>query len=73
MNEGAPKKSPASLSVPDMVRLLHASGSKHASEERVRADIEAGAPTNADGTLNLVHFTAWLARQVTAQEANRGH
>ena len=73
MSEVALKKSPASLSTDDMVRLLRASGSKHASEEHLREDIEAGAPTNADGSMNLVHYTAWLARQVTAQEANRGH
>lgn len=29
----------------------------------VRADIEAGAPTNADGTLNLIHYAAWLAKE----------
>jgi len=28
----------------------------------LHADIEAGAPTNADGTINLVHYAAWLNR-----------
>ena len=27
-------------------------------------DLAAGAPTNADGTLNLVHYAAWLNRQM---------
>ena len=67
------KKSPASLDIDDLVRLLRASGSRHAGAEQVRADIEAGAPTNADGTMNLVHYGAWLARQVAASEANRGN
>ena len=67
------KKSPASLSIEDALRLLRASGSRHASAESLRADIEAGAPTNADGTINLVHYGAWLARQVTASEATRGN
>ena len=62
------KKSPASLSVDDALRLLRASGSRHASTESLRADIEAGAPINADGTINLVHYGAWLVRQVMAQE-----
>ncbi|MFO0826723.1 MAG: hypothetical protein U0572_01130 [Phycisphaerales bacterium] len=66
---GNPKKSPASLDVDDVVRLLRASGSRHASADRVRADIDAGAPTNADGTVHLVHYGAWLARQVVAGEA----
>ena len=74
---GNAKKSPASLDIDDVVRLLRASGSRHASAERVRADIDAGAPTNpssgGDGTVNLVHYGAWLARQVAASEANRGN
>ena len=70
---GNAKKSPASLDIDDVVRLLRASGSRHASAERVRADIDAGAPTNVDGTINLVHYGAWLARQVAASEANRGN
>ena len=70
---GNAKRSPASLDIDDVVRLLRASGSRHASAERVRADIDAGAPTNVDGTVNLVHYGAWLARQVAASEANRGN
>ena len=29
----------------------------------LRADAAAGAPLNADGTLNLVHYAAWLVRE----------
>lgn len=67
------KKSPAALDVDDVVRLLRASGSRHASADRVRSDIDAGAPTNVDGSINLVHYGAWLARQVAAAETNRGN
>jgi len=67
------KKSPAALDIDDLVRLLRASGSRHVNVERVRADIDAGAPTNIDGTVNLVHYGAWLVRQVLASEALRGH
>ena len=70
---GNVKKSPAALDVDDVVRLLRASGSRHASPERVRSDIDAGAPTNVDGSINLVHYGAWLARQVAAAETNRGN
>jgi len=27
-------------------------------------DVLAGAPTNADGTLNLVHYAAWLVKEM---------
>jgi len=29
------------------------------TEESIRADLDA--PKNADGTINLVHYAAWLA------------
>ncbi len=32
-------------------------------ESLILADIEAGAPTNPDGTLNLVAYVAWLIRE----------
>ena len=64
---GNAKKSPASLDIDDVVRLLRASGSRHASAERVRADIDAGAPTNVDGTINLVHYAAWLVREMSGR------
>ena len=44
-------------------KLLAAAGNRRITEAMVRADIEAGAPTNADGTVNLVHYAAWLARE----------
>ena len=45
-------------------RILAAAGSRRITEAMVRADIDAGAPANADGTVNLVHYAAWLAREV---------
>ncbi len=44
-------------------RLLAAAGQRGITEAMVKADIEAGAPTNADGTVNLIHYAAWLARE----------
>jgi len=44
-------------------KILAAAGSRRITEAMVRADIEAGAPTNANGTVNLVHYAAWLARE----------
>ena len=45
-------------------KVLSAAGGRRITEEMLRADIDAGAPVNADGTLNLVHYTAWLVREV---------
>ena len=44
-------------------KILAAAGNRRITEAMVRADIKAGAPTNADGTVNLVHYAAWLARE----------
>ncbi|MBI1373342.1 MAG: hypothetical protein GC159_11480 [Phycisphaera sp.] len=44
-------------------KILATAGSRRITEAMVRADIEAGAPTNADGTVNLMHYTAWLVRE----------
>ncbi len=30
----------------------------------LQADVAAGAPTNADGTFNLVHYAAWLVKEM---------
>jgi hypothetical protein len=40
---------------------LQRAGAK-VTEESLKADIEAGAPTNADGTINFVHYAAWVVK-----------
>ena len=54
---------PTHLAIPAAVAVLRAAGSRHISEEALRRDLAAGAPANADGTVNLVHYAAWLARE----------
>ncbi len=44
-------------------KILATAGSRRITEAMVRTDIQAGAPTNADGTVNLIHYAAWLARE----------
>jgi hypothetical protein len=51
-----------SLTVADAARLLTRAGGQAVTVEMFRADIAAGAPTNADGTINLVHYAAWLVQ-----------
>jgi len=35
--------------------------------EQVQADIDAGAPVGAGGRMNLMHYAAWLLREVQAR------
>jgi len=45
---------PGALTVADVARILGV------SVEAVEKDIREGAPAAADGTVNLVHYAAWL-------------
>ncbi|MCX7669612.1 MAG: hypothetical protein N2439_06025 [Anaerolineae bacterium] len=55
---------PNALSLADAARLLARVGGQAVTIEMLRADIAAGAPTNADGTINLVHYAAWLLKEM---------
>jgi hypothetical protein len=56
---------PAALPVPDAAHVLTRLGGKPVTEAMLRADIDAGAPTNADGSVNLVHYAAWLVKEMS--------
>ena len=63
---GAGRLNPAALPVPDAARVLTRLGGKAVTEAVLRADIDAGAPTNDDGSINLVHYAAWLVKEMSA-------
>jgi len=44
--------------------VLRRSGARHATPEAVQKDIEAGAPVNGDGTVNLIEYAAWLVARM---------
>jgi hypothetical protein len=60
------------MTLSDAARLLSACGPRPVTVEMVRADIEAGAPVSADGTLNLVSYAAWLVKEM-ASPAGKTH
>lgn len=60
------KLNPTALPVAAAARLLSAVGGQAVTVEMLQADLAAGAPTNADGTLNLVHYAAWLVREMAS-------
>ncbi|MBW7905478.1 MAG: hypothetical protein LC135_03190 [Phycisphaerae bacterium] len=59
---------PAALPLADAARLLSAAGGQRVDVEMINSDVAAGAPTNGDGTLNLVHYAAWLVREMSSRE-----
>lgn len=50
----------AALTAVQLAMILAAAGGRISAAD-IAHDLAAGAPQNADGTLNLIHYTAWLA------------
>lgn len=57
---------PNRLSVAQAAKLLSAASKVRISEEQITKDIASGAPTHDDGTLNLVHYAAWLVKDISS-------
>lgn len=55
---------PQALRLDELAKILSALGPKPVTAEMLQADIDDGAPTNRDGTVNLIHYASWLAREV---------
>ena len=51
------------LPISDLVKIMKNAGSRYVSEDAIRKDINSGAPVNPDGTMNLVHYAAWLVKE----------
>lgn len=62
-NVNTPQLRLTALSISDLAKLLKRSGSRTASEETIKADVANGAPTNPDGTFNLIKYAAYLAKE----------
>lgn len=48
-------------------QLLGAAANIVVSADSIRKHVTQGAPSHADGTLNLVHYAAWLTRELTIE------
>lgn len=68
MNDPDAKLDPTALALPDAVRLLTAVGQTGVTVEMLEADIASGAPTNPNGTINLVTYTAWILLPASRME-----
>jgi len=58
--------SPAALTVEQLARMLGVPAGK------VRNHVAAGAPTGPGGTINLVHYAAWLNQELGYLAENDG-
>ena len=62
-NENAPVD-PNRLTPEKAAKLLSAAAKIRIPAEQIVRDIADGAPQNADGTINLMHYTAWLVKEM---------
>ena len=58
---------PAALALADAAQLLSGAGGQVVTVAMLESDVAAGAPTNGDGTLNLVHYAAWLVKEASGR------
>ncbi len=56
---------PQALRLEDLARILSASGPRPVTPEMLQVDVADGAPTNPDGTMNLVQYARWLITEMS--------
>mgnify|MGYP007059608501 CR=1 FL=1 len=64
MNHEHAPVDPNRLSLEQAAKLLSAAAKVRVPAEQIAADLDAGAPRNPDGTINLVHYAAWLVKEM---------
>ena len=63
---------PLALDLPAVAQILSKASGQPVLEKHLRDDVAAGAPTNQDGSINLVHYAAWLVKEM-ADAAGDAH
>ena len=66
--DGPGAVNPMALTVEQAARILTAVGGRWTTSETIRRHIERGAPTASDGRINLVHYMAWVIREMSVGE-----
>ena len=61
---------PLALSAENLVTLLQKAGYRAMTLELLQEDIDGGVPVNADGTISLTKYMAWLIREVNGNGDN---
>ena len=59
-----PEQSRDHIAKENFVTAMRRSGSRTLTLERLEADIAAGAPVNADGTIDILKYVAWIAKEL---------
>ena len=52
------------ISKENFVTAMRRAGSRTLTLERLESDVAAGAPVNADGTVDILKYIAWVAKEM---------
>lgn len=55
---------PNRLTAEQAAKLLSAAAKIRVPVEQITEDLVAGAPQNSDGTINLMHYAAWMVKEM---------
>jgi len=61
---GTPKPSGGGIAPGQLAELLTRASGRDITADMLQTAIDAGAPTRADGTFNLIDLMAWLEREI---------
>ena len=59
-----PENSRDHITKENFVTAMRRAGSRTLTLERLEADIASGAPVNADGTVDILKYIAWVAKEM---------
>ena len=59
-----PEQNREHISKENFVTAMRRAGSRTRTLERLESDVAAGAPVNADGTVDILKYVAWVAKEM---------
>ena len=59
-----PEQNREHISKENFVTAMRRAGSRTLTLERLESDVAAGAPVNADGTVDILKYSAWVAKEM---------
>ena len=59
-----PEQNREHISKENFVTAMRRAGSRTLTLERLESDVSAGAPVNADGTVDILKYIAWVAKEM---------
>ena len=59
-----PEQNREHISKENFVTAMRRAGSRTLTLERRESDVAVGAPVNADGTVDILKYVAWVAKEM---------